>query len=145
MAFSFVPYSTLIYIPEMISLNLDDIFELSPSIPYLQLIFIIQGNIAIRSFFQYFSCCVANCILTSKLVKFLCSGITTVLTMTTFAISSRQQIPKVSYPSAMDWFVLMCYLFVFLALVEYAAINYFTKRGEAGKAPKKPAPKVSNC
>ncbi|XP_075254238.1 gamma-aminobutyric acid receptor subunit alpha-5-like [Convolutriloba macropyga] len=67
-------------------------------------------------------------------------GITTVLTMTTFAISSRQQIPKVSYPSAMDWFVLMCYLFVFLALVEYAAVNYFTKRGEAGKVPKKPPP-----
>ncbi|XP_063728429.1 gamma-aminobutyric acid receptor subunit alpha-5-like [Symsagittifera roscoffensis] len=73
-------------------------------------------------------------------------GITTVLTMTTFAISSRQQIPKVSYPSAMDWFVLMCYLFVFLALVEYAAVNYFTKRGEAGKKPppkKQPAAKTS--
>ncbi|XP_075253038.1 gamma-aminobutyric acid receptor subunit alpha-5-like isoform X2 [Convolutriloba macropyga] len=63
------------------------------------------------------------------------SGITTVLTMTTFAISSRQQIPKVSYPSAMDWFVLACYFFVFFALVEYAAVNYFTKRSEAGKAP----------
>ncbi|XP_075253037.1 gamma-aminobutyric acid receptor subunit alpha-5-like isoform X1 [Convolutriloba macropyga] len=62
-------------------------------------------------------------------------GITTVLTMTTFAISSRQQIPKVSYPSAMDWFVLACYFFVFFALVEYAAVNYFTKRSEAGKAP----------
>ncbi|XP_063717530.1 gamma-aminobutyric acid receptor subunit gamma-2-like isoform X2 [Symsagittifera roscoffensis] len=69
-------------------------------------------------------------------------GITTVLTMTTFAISSRQQIPKVSYPSAMDWFVLMCYFFVFFALVEYAAVNYFTKRSEAGKAP--PAQKVGS-
>ena len=55
--------------------------------------------------------------------------------MTTFAISSRQQIPKVSYPSAMDWFVLACYFFVFVALVEYAVVNYFTKRSEAGKVP----------
>ncbi|KAJ6668074.1 hypothetical protein lerEdw1_016395 [Lerista edwardsae] len=52
--------------------------------------------------------------------------ITTVLTMTTLSISARHSLPKVSYATAMDWFIAVCFAFVFSALIEFAAVNYFT-------------------
>ncbi|XP_066573091.1 gamma-aminobutyric acid receptor subunit alpha-6 isoform X2 [Amia ocellicauda] len=54
------------------------------------------------------------------------AGITTVLTMTTLSISARHSLPKVSYATAMDWFIAVCFAFVFSALIEFAAVNYFT-------------------
>lgn len=54
------------------------------------------------------------------------SGITTVLTMTTLSISARQSLPKVAYATAMDWFIAVCFAFVFSALIEFAAVNYFS-------------------
>uniref|UniRef100_A0A665X5A1 Gamma-aminobutyric acid (GABA) A receptor, subunit alpha 4 n=1 Tax=Echeneis naucrates TaxID=173247 RepID=A0A665X5A1_ECHNA len=54
-------------------------------------------------------------------------GITTVLTMTTLSISARHSLPKVSYATAMDWFIAVCFAFVFSALIEFAAVNYFTQ------------------
>ncbi|KAG8579098.1 hypothetical protein GDO81_010715 [Engystomops pustulosus] len=56
------------------------------------------------------------------------AGITTVLTMTTLGISARHSFPKVSYATAMDWFIAVCFAFVFSALIEFAAVNYFTNR-----------------
>ncbi len=53
------------------------------------------------------------------------SGITTVLTMTTLSISARSSLPKVSYATAMDWFIAVCFAFVASALIEFAAVNYF--------------------
>uniref|UniRef100_A0A3Q3W9T6 Uncharacterized protein n=1 Tax=Mola mola TaxID=94237 RepID=A0A3Q3W9T6_MOLML len=53
------------------------------------------------------------------------AGITTVLTMTTLSISARQSLPKLSYATAMDWFIAVCFAFVASALVEFAAVNYF--------------------
>lgn len=66
-------------------------------------------------------------------VLFLCplAGVTTVLTMTTLSISARNSLPKVAYATAMDWFIAVCYAFVFSALIEFATVNYFTKRGWA--------------
>uniref|UniRef100_A0A673YQM6 Gamma-aminobutyric acid type A receptor subunit alpha6a n=1 Tax=Salmo trutta TaxID=8032 RepID=A0A673YQM6_SALTR len=52
------------------------------------------------------------------------AGITTVLTMTTLSISARQSLPKVSYATAMDWFIAVCFAFVASALIEFAAVNY---------------------
>lgn len=52
------------------------------------------------------------------------AGITTVLTMTTLSISARQSLPKVSYATAMDWFIAVCFGFVAFALIEFAAVNY---------------------
>lgn len=57
---------------------------------------------------------------------FCFKGITTVLTMTTLSISARHSLPKVSYATAMDWFIAVCFAFVFSALIEFAAVNYFT-------------------
>lgn len=73
---------------------------------------------------------------------FLVAGITTVLTMTTLSISARHSLPKVSYATAMDWFIAVCFAFVFSALIEFAAVNYFTNL-QSQKAERKaqtPAP-----
>lgn len=51
-------------------------------------------------------------------------GITTVLTMTTLSTISRKHLPRVSYITAMDLFVSVCFIFVFAALMEYATLNY---------------------
>ena len=51
--------------------------------------------------------------------------------MTTLSISARNSLPKVAYATAMDWFIAVCYAFVFSALIEFATVNYFTKRGWA--------------
>lgn len=54
------------------------------------------------------------------------SGITTVLTMTTLSSVARTSLPRVSYVTAMDLFVTVCFLFVFAALMEYATLNYYS-------------------
>ncbi|XP_076850237.1 gamma-aminobutyric acid receptor subunit alpha-6a isoform X2 [Brachyhypopomus gauderio] len=54
------------------------------------------------------------------------AGVTTVLTMTTLSLSARSSLPKVSYATAMDWFIAICFAFVASALVEFAAVNYST-------------------
>nr|XP_008529141.1 PREDICTED: gamma-aminobutyric acid receptor subunit gamma-1 [Equus przewalskii] len=59
-------------------------------------------------------------------------GITTVLTMTTLSTIARKSLPKVSYVTAMDLFVSVCFIFVFAALMEYGTLHYFTsnKKGK---------------
>uniref|UniRef100_A0A3P8WJS3 Gamma-aminobutyric acid type A receptor subunit alpha1 n=1 Tax=Cynoglossus semilaevis TaxID=244447 RepID=A0A3P8WJS3_CYNSE len=66
-------------------------------------------------------------------------GVTTVLTMTTLSISARNSLPKVAYATAMDWFIAVCYAFVFSALIEFATVNYFTKRGYKNNTTAYPA------
>uniref|UniRef100_A0A4W4HA80 Gamma-aminobutyric acid (GABA) A receptor, alpha 6a n=1 Tax=Electrophorus electricus TaxID=8005 RepID=A0A4W4HA80_ELEEL len=44
------------------------------------------------------------------------AGVTTVLTMTTLSLSARSSLPKVSYATAMDWFIAVCFAFVSSAL-----------------------------
>jgi hypothetical protein len=51
-------------------------------------------------------------------------GITTVLTMTTISTGVRSSLPRISYIKAIDIYLLMCFVFVFAALLEYAAVNY---------------------
>ncbi|CAN8032809.1 unnamed protein product, partial [Ixodes persulcatus] len=54
-------------------------------------------------------------------------GITTVLTLSTFVLDTRTDLPKVPYPTSLDWFVIMCFSFVIFTLLEYAGVHYFTK------------------
>ncbi|GLH14019.1 Gamma-aminobutyric-acid receptor alpha-2 subunit precursor, putative, partial [Gryllus bimaculatus] len=54
-------------------------------------------------------------------------GVTTVLSMTTMGFGGRAQMPKVSYATALDWFVILCFSFVFAVMVEYAVINFIDK------------------
>ncbi|GFU19857.1 gamma-aminobutyric acid receptor alpha-like [Nephila pilipes] len=61
-------------------------------------------------------------------------GITTVLTLSTFGLDTKTDLPKVSYPTALDWFVIMCFTFVIATLLEFAGVHYFTKIG-SGEFP----------
>uniref|UniRef100_A0A4W4EID9 Gamma-aminobutyric acid type A receptor beta2 subunit a n=1 Tax=Electrophorus electricus TaxID=8005 RepID=A0A4W4EID9_ELEEL len=57
-------------------------------------------------------------------------GITTVLTMTTINTHLRETLPKIPYVKAIDMYLMGCFVFVFLALLEYALVNYiFFGRG----------------
>ncbi|XP_062916643.1 gamma-aminobutyric acid receptor subunit beta-4-like isoform X2 [Mobula hypostoma] len=69
-------------------------------------------------------------------------GVTTVLTMTTINTHLRETLPKIPYVKAIDIYLMGCFVFVFLALLEYAFVNYIF----FGKAPtqqRKPMGKVS--
>lgn len=67
----------------------------------------------------------------------LCTGITTVLTMTTISTGVRSSLPRISYVKAIDIYLVMCFVFVFAALLEYAAVNYTYWGARAKKKSKK--------
>lgn len=61
----------------------------------------------------------------SVLIRMFFPGVTTVLSITTIGFGGgRAALPKVSYPTALDWFIIVCFVFVFGAIVEYAYINF---------------------
>ncbi|KAG9332376.1 hypothetical protein JZ751_014972, partial [Albula glossodonta] len=67
-------------------------------------------------------------------------GITTVLTMSTIITGVSASMPQVSYVKAVDIYLWASFLFVFLSVIEYAAVNYFTtieemKKLKRGKIP----------
>uniref|UniRef100_A0A673K382 Gamma-aminobutyric acid (GABA) A receptor, rho 3a n=1 Tax=Sinocyclocheilus rhinocerous TaxID=307959 RepID=A0A673K382_9TELE len=67
-------------------------------------------------------------------------GITTVLTMSTIITGVSASMPQVSYVKAVDIYLWASFLFVFLSVIEYAAVNYFTtveemKKLQKGKLP----------
>ena len=44
--------------------------------------------------------------------------------MTTISTGVRSSLPRISYVKAIDIYLVMCFVFVFAALLEYAAVNY---------------------
>ncbi|KAG8260785.1 Gamma-aminobutyric acid receptor subunit alpha-4, variant 2, partial [Homalodisca vitripennis] len=56
-------------------------------------------------------------------------GITTVLTMTFLGLESRTDLPKVPYPTALDFFVFLSFGFIFATIIQFALVHYFTKYG----------------
>lgn len=54
--------------------------------------------------------------------------------MTTLSTISRKSLPKVSYVTAMDLFVSVCFIFTFAALMEYGTLHYFTSNRPAKKS-----------
>ncbi|CAD5114971.1 DgyrCDS4001 [Dimorphilus gyrociliatus] len=56
-------------------------------------------------------------------------GITTVLTMVFVGVDNRDDLPKVSYSTALDYFVNMCFAFVLAAIIQFASVHFFTKHG----------------
>jgi len=54
------------------------------------------------------------------------AGITTVLTMSTIMTGVSASMPQVSYIKAVDVYLWISFLFVFLSVIEYAAVNYLT-------------------
>lgn len=57
---------------------------------------------------------------------FSLAGITTVLTMSTIMTGVSASMPQVSYIKAVDVYLWISFLFVFLSVIEYAAVNYLT-------------------
>ncbi|XP_077313776.1 gamma-aminobutyric acid receptor subunit delta isoform X1 [Lithobates pipiens] len=73
-------------------------------------------------------------------------GITTVLTMTTLMDCARSSLPRASAIKALDVYFLICYVFVFAALVEYAFAHFnadYTKKNKK-KAVRKVSMKDGN-
>ncbi|XP_075715637.1 gamma-aminobutyric acid receptor subunit beta-1 [Rhinoderma darwinii] len=73
-------------------------------------------------------------------------GITTVLTMTTISTHLRETLPKIPYVKAIDIYLMGCFVFVFLALLEYAFVNYifFGKGPQLQKKAAEKAEKANN-
>ncbi|XP_035678858.1 gamma-aminobutyric acid receptor subunit rho-1-like [Branchiostoma floridae] len=69
-------------------------------------------------------------------------GVTTVLTMITQS-GRTEAMPEVSYVRAVDVWLLVCQLFVFLALIEYASVNYISRTIRA--KVEKPSEPTENC
>ncbi|XP_058884008.1 gamma-aminobutyric acid receptor subunit rho-3-like [Acipenser ruthenus] len=67
-------------------------------------------------------------------------GITTVLTMTTIITGVSASMPQVSYVKAVDIYLWTSFLFVFLSVIEYAAVNYLTTIEEMKKLKSKKIP-----
>ena len=57
-------------------------------------------------------------------------GITTILTIMFLLGSLNGNLPKVSYPKALDWYLLVSFSFVFLTLIECLIVYLFAKRAK---------------
>ena len=71
---------------------------------------------------------------------FLLKGMTTLLTLTAMFSSVRQNVPRVSYISYLDIWMLTCMIFVFSCIMEFIVVTALTKFGH-----KKHGERVSLC
>ncbi len=55
-------------------------------------------------------------------------GMTTMLTLVTTSIASREKLPKVSYVHALDIWIASCVCFVFASLIEFAIVSFIYRR-----------------
>lgn len=58
---------------------------------------------------------------------------TAVLTLVTISVDSRKDLPRVPYATALDLFIIMCFMYVIGSLLEFAGVHYFTKIGSGDK------------
>ncbi|EMP37878.1 Gamma-aminobutyric acid receptor subunit rho-3 [Chelonia mydas] len=73
----------------------------------------------------------------SGLAFYSSTGITTVLTMSTIITGVSASMPQVSYIKAVDVYLWISFLFVFLSVIEYAAVNYLTTAEERKQLKKR--------
>lgn len=53
----------------------------------------------------------------------------TILTMTFLGLETRNDLPKVSYMTALDYFVTINFAMIFSTIVQFAIVHYYTKIG----------------
>lgn len=61
------------------------------------------------------------------------------LTLTTTSMDARNDVPKVHYATALDWFVIVCFGFVIGTLLQFAGVHYFTKIGSGEMEARSPS------
>ena len=49
--------------------------------------------------------------------------------MTFLGLEARTDLPKVPYPTALDFFVFLSFGFIFATIIQFAVVHYFTKYG----------------
>eukprot|EP00064_Thunnus_orientalis_P013822 superscaffoldBa00002308_g13862 len=81
----------------------------------------------------------------SGLAFYSSTGITTVLTMSTIITGVSSSMPQVSYVKAVDIYLWTSFLFVFLSVIEYAAVNYCTTLEEMRKMKRGKLPSTFNA
>ena len=59
----------------------------------------------------------------------------TVLTMAFLGIDNRRDLPKVSYSTALDYYVGICFAFVLASILQFAGVHFFTKHGSGEWMP----------
>lgn len=62
-------------------------------------------------------------------------GITTILTIMFLLGSLNGSMPRVSYPKALDWYLLASFIFVFLSLIECMLVFILTMKYSKSKEP----------
>jgi len=63
-------------------------------------------------------------------------GMTTLLTLTAMFSSVRQNVPRISYISFLDIWMLICMLFVFSCILEFIIMTIFLRSGRKGQGEK---------
>jgi len=61
-------------------------------------------------------------------------GMTTLLTLTAMFGAVRQSVPRVSYVSLLDVWMLACILFVFSAILEFVVVSRLLRRNDKERA-----------
>lgn len=54
-------------------------------------------------------------------------GVTTILSTASTGMMVRDGLPRVPYATALDVYLNVCIVYNLAAMIEYAAVNYFTK------------------
>ena len=55
--------------------------------------------------------------------------------MAFLGIDNRVDLPKVSYSTALDYFVGMCFAFVLASIIQFSGVHFFTKQGSGETFP----------
>ncbi len=63
-------------------------------------------------------------------------GMTTLLTLTAMFGAVRQEVPRVSYVSFLDLWMVACILFVFACILEFAIVSWIGRAGNKRTADK---------